>query len=485
MGKSTDKMYMTASEWQYEFGGAKQKRIQNEFKRLPFSCCSLSFLPFEHPVCTPDGMIFDLLNIVPWLKKHGTNPITGESLEGKSLIKLHWYKNDKDEYHCPITFKIFNDHTHIVAIRTSGNVYSMDAVQELNIKTKNWKDLLTDEKFTRKDIITLQDPHNMGFRNMLDFHFVKNGIETEKKPVEKSELPNATNINAQGSTSRILKEMATMDSKSDTTSFVKKEKKAYNAAHFSNGLTAYSLTSMSFTPATKTIASTISDEEYVLNNVTEKGYIQIKTNFGEMNFELYCKEAPRACFNIIRLAKNGYYDNVAFHRSIKGFMLQGGDPTGTGSGGDSIWKKPFRDEFCPSLKHSKRGVLSMANRGKDSNTSQFFILYEPARHLDNKHTVFGQMVSGLEVLEKCEQVGTSPTDQPLTLIKIIEILVVTDPFELLLKKDDIVEEQREQKKHAVNVFNLARTETKTITIVSEYCQGDRPSRKVLEKTTCT
>jgi peptidyl-prolyl cis-trans isomerase-like protein 2 len=173
MGKSTDKLYITASEWQLDFGGAKKQKIQNEFKRLPFSCCSLSFLPFEHPVCTLQGTIFDLLNIVPWIKKHGTNPITGEPLDAKSLIKLHLHKNEQGEYHCPITFKVFNDNTHIVAIRTSGNVYCWDAIEQLNIKTKNWKDLLTDEKFNRKDIITLQDPHNMGLRNMLDFHFVK------------------------------------------------------------------------------------------------------------------------------------------------------------------------------------------------------------------------------------------------------------------------------------------------------------------------
>jgi peptidyl-prolyl cis-trans isomerase-like protein 2 len=250
------------------------------------------------------------------------------------------------------------------------------------------------------------------------------------------------------------------EQKSDTHSFVSKEKKAYNAAHYSNGLTAYSLTSMAFTPATKTVASVITDEEYVLNNVAEKGHIQIKTNFGDMNFELYCKECPKTCYNFIQLAKHAYYNDVLFHRSIKGFMLQGGDPTGTGSGGESHWKKPFKDEFHPTLKHDKRGILAMANRGKDTNTSQFFVTYGAARHLDNKHTVFGKLVGGFEVLDKCEQIGTSSSDEPLTPIKMLEILVITDPFELVLKKDELVEEQKVQKKLQVQITQLARKETK-------------------------
>lgn len=164
-------MYISASEWKNEFGGAKTAKIHHEFKKLPFDCCSLNLTPFEHPVATKDGIIFDLLNILPWLKKHNKNPITNEPLNPKELFKLNFTKNDKNQYICPITFKIFTEHTHIVAIKTSGNVYEMDAINQLNIKTKNWKDLLTDQPFTRKDIITLQDPHNA--RNMLDFHFLK------------------------------------------------------------------------------------------------------------------------------------------------------------------------------------------------------------------------------------------------------------------------------------------------------------------------
>ncbi|KAJ3268187.1 Peptidyl-prolyl cis-trans isomerase cyp8 [Terramyces sp. JEL0728] len=437
MGKKTDKMYMTASEWEHEFGGAK-KKVQTNYKKLPFHCCSLSFTPFENPVCTVDGTVFDLMSIVPWLKKYGTNPIDGKTLDPKSLIKLHFTKNNDREYCCPITFKVFNNNTHIVAIKPSGNVYCFDAVQKLNIDNKNWKDLLTDEKFTRKDIITIQDPHRIGERNMMDFDFVKKGLQTKSDAaiVEESKLENS--INAKGSTSRILQEMESKDllTKKDkvTPSFVVQEKKTHNQAHFSTGMSAYSLTSMAFTPHTKQVAAHVSDEEYLMRVVSEKALVSIKTIFGTMNFELYCKECPKACYNFVQLAK------------------QGGDPTGTGAGiegthigGKSIWGTNFHDEFHPSLKHDARGCLSMANRGKDTNGSQFFISYAKALHLDNKHTLFGKLVGGMEVLNTLEAIGTKSNDAPLQDITINEVVVYKDPYHEILHKDEIHESEKQAK----------------------------------------
>jgi peptidyl-prolyl cis-trans isomerase-like protein 2 len=95
-------------------------------------------------------------NIVPWLKKYKNDPITGKPLSAKDLIKLNFYKNSEGKFHCPITYKEFTDFTHIVAIRQTGNVYSYDAIKELNITPKYWKDLISGEPFTKKDIITLQ-----------------------------------------------------------------------------------------------------------------------------------------------------------------------------------------------------------------------------------------------------------------------------------------------------------------------------------------
>ncbi|KAJ3308975.1 Peptidyl-prolyl cis-trans isomerase cyp8 [Boothiomyces sp. JEL0838] len=451
MGKKTDKMYITASEWEHEFGGAK-KQVQTNYKKLPFNCCSLSFTPFENPVCTVDGTVFDLMAIVPWLKKYGTNPIDGKTLDPKSLIRLHFTKNNDGEYCCPITFKVFNNNTHIVAIKTSGNVYCFDAVQKLNIDNKNWKDLLTDEKFTRKDIITIQDPHRIGERNMMEFDFVKKGLQTKSDAaiVEESKLENS--INMKGSTSRILQEMESKDlitkkeKKVDITpSFVATEKKTHNQAHFSTGLSAYSLTSMAFTPHTKQVVAHVSDEEYLMRVVNEKALVSIKTIFGTMNFELYCKECPKACYNFVQLAKQGYYNGTKFHRSIRNFMIQGGDPTGTGAGGKSIWGTNFHDEFHPSLKHDARGCLSMANRGKDTNGSQFFITYSKAMHLDNKHTMFGKLVGGMEVLDTLEAIGTKSNDAPEQDITINEVVVYKDPYHELLHKEEIMESEKQKK----------------------------------------
>ena len=104
--------------------------------------------------------------------------------------------------------------------------------------------------------------------------------------------------------------------------------------------------------------------------VKAKAYARIVTTAGHLNLELYPEHAPKAVWNFIQLAKKGYYTDVPFHRNIKGFMIQGGDPTGTGRGGESIWGKYFADEFEGPLKHDARGTLSMANKGKNTNSSQ-------------------------------------------------------------------------------------------------------------------
>lgn len=170
----------------------------------------------QNPVCTPEGTVFDVLNIVPYVRKHGRvrsvhcgtglhvrcalmtravlqNPVSGEPLALKELIKarrlhmgrtcahtcmhvqLHFAKNADGKYHCPVTFKVFNEHSHIVAVRPTGNVFSFDAVNELNIRTKNFTDLLSGEPFKRKDIITIQDPHQPEKNNISNFYHVRSG----------------------------------------------------------------------------------------------------------------------------------------------------------------------------------------------------------------------------------------------------------------------------------------------------------------------
>lgn len=122
---------------------------------------------------------------------------------------------------------------------------------------------------------------------------------------------------------------------------------------------------------------------------------RMETDKGEMLIELFAGKAPKTVNNFIFLARQGFYDDIIFHRVIADFMAQGGDPTGTGTGGPGY---KFEDEFDPSLRHDKPGVLSMANAGPNTNGSQFFITHVPTPWLDNKHSVFGQVKEGMEVL---------------------------------------------------------------------------------------
>ncbi|KAI9017599.1 cyclophilin-like domain-containing protein [Gaertneriomyces semiglobifer] len=440
MGKGTDKLYITHSEHAAGPGGFKRK-TGSEFKRLPFFCCSLTLQPLEHPVCTKEGLIFDLTNIIPWLKKHGTNPVTGEKLEAKELIKLNFHKNSEGKYHCPMTYKVFNENTHIVAVKPSGNVYAYEAIEELNVKPKYWKDLLTDEPFKRKDLITIQDPHNIQSRNINDFYYVKNDMKLENEDAKKREAEIAFKINAMGSTDKVLKKIAGTKASSAssvtsntgpvklTPSFVSQTSQPYNAAHYSTNAAAASFTSTAAAPQTKNAAALVDEEEWMFERVKGKGYAQIKTNYGNINLELYCEEAPRTCYNFIELAKRGYYKDVSFHRLIPKFMIQGGDPTGTGRGGESVWKKPFADEFTPKLQHKARGMLSMANKGPATNTSQFFLTLAPCPHLNEKHTIFGKIVGGLETLATMEAVPTNSIDKPLKPIRMADISILMDPFD--------------------------------------------------------
>ena len=122
----------------------------------------------------------------------------------------------------------------------------------------------------------------------------------------------------------------------------------------------------------------------------------ISTDNGDVVVELFADKAPTTVNNFVFLARDGYYDGVTFHRVIHGFMAQGGDPTGTGRGGPGY---KFADEFHPALKHDQPGILSMANAGPGTNGSQFFITYGPTPHLDGRHTVFGRVIEGLDVVE--------------------------------------------------------------------------------------
>lgn len=151
--------------------------------------------------------------------------------------------------------------------------------------------------------------------------------------------------------------------------------------------------------------------------------VVLETNQGTIEIKLMPDVAPKACENFIGLIKRGYYDGIIFHRVIKNFMLQGGDPTATGRGGESIWGRPFEDEFSPDVKFDRPGLLAMANRGPNTNTSQFFITTRKTPWLNMRHTIFGEIVSGYDVVKKIENTPTDSSDRPVSEQKIIRAYV--------------------------------------------------------------
>jgi len=148
--------------------------------------------------------------------------------------------------------------------------------------------------------------------------------------------------------------------------------------------------------------------------------VVFETTQGLIEFKLFPDAAPKACENFTKLVEKGYYDGIIFHRVIKNFMIQGGDPTGTGMGGESVWGKPFEDEFKDGVVFDRPGILAMANAGPKTNGSQFFITTVPTPWLNGHHTIFGEVVSGYDVVQKIEAVAVGSQDKPLQEQKIIK-----------------------------------------------------------------
>eukprot|EP00198_Chlamydomonas_reinhardtii_P009039 XP_001698376.1 peptidyl-prolyl cis-trans isomerase, cyclophilin-type [Chlamydomonas reinhardtii] len=523
MGKKQhqkDRMFLTTKEWKEEWGGHKGAKAAAPFKRLPFHCCAINFTPFEDPVCTDDGTVYDIASIVPYIMKFKKHPVSGEPLALKDLTRLNFSKNGDGEWNCPVMGKVFTEHTHIVAIKTTGNVYCWEAVEELNVKPKNWKDLLTDEPFTRKDIIHIQDPLNLTGRTIDQFDHVKrqltldddegadgaavsnirNATDDMKRALgalNTSEAKNAFATGGGGKRVEAARLLAEAKAKAggagaggagagagSTTAAQERqtgsgapstsgpapaaaagagggdwrlraperntEMPAFKpgAGHVkyvesaqSTGATSRSFTSTAWAPSTKNDRA----RTRLQRTPTKKGYVRLHTNLGDLNVELHCDLAPRTCENFLALCDMGYYDNTPFHRSIKNFMIQGGDPTGSGKGGESIFGPTFKDELDSRLVHAGRGVLSMANSGPNTNGSQFFITFKSCRHLDFKHSVFGRVVGGLDILSAMEKTPTDPDDCPTSPITITGATVFTNPF-YELEEEERKAEAAERKK---------------------------------------
>ena len=151
--------------------------------------------------------------------------------------------------------------------------------------------------------------------------------------------------------------------------------------------------------------------------------VVLETNAGKIELKLFPKAAPLAVDNFVTHVKNGYYNGLIFHRVIKGFMIQGGDPTGTGRGGESIWHKEFKNEYAPNLIFDRPFLLAMANHGPNTNGSQFFITVAPTPWLNGGYTIFGEVTDGKKTVKKIENVSTAAGDRPMFEQKIIKAYV--------------------------------------------------------------
>ncbi|XP_048002178.1 spliceosome-associated protein CWC27 homolog isoform X2 [Leguminivora glycinivorella] len=190
------------------------------------------------------------------------------------------------------------------------------------------------------------------------------------------------------------------------------------------------------------------------------GKVLLKTSAGEIDIELWTKEAPKASRNFIQLCMEGYYNGTIFHRVVPGFIAQGGDPNGDGTGGESIYGAPFKDEFHTRLRFNRRGLVAMANAGKDDNGSQFFITLGATPELQNKHTIFGKVTGETiyNVLKLTEGL-IGPDDRPEHPHKITGATVIINPFDdiqprVAATKPVEVTKKKKERAAAVKNFGL-------------------------------
>uniref|UniRef100_A0A8I5N965 Spliceosome-associated protein CWC27 homolog n=1 Tax=Papio anubis TaxID=9555 RepID=A0A8I5N965_PAPAN len=225
------------------------------------------------------------------------------------------------------------------------------------------------------------------------------------------------------------------------------------------------------------------------------GKVLLKTTAGDIDIELWSKEAPKACRNFIQLCLEAYYDNTIFHRVVPGFIVQGGDPTGTGSGGESIYGAPFKDEFHSRLRFNRRGLVAMANAGSHDNGSQFFFTLGRADELNNKHTIFGK-VTGDTVYNmlRLSEVDIDDEERPHNPHKIKSCEVLFNPFDDIIpreikrpKKEKPEEEVKKLKPKGTKNFSLlsfgeeAEEEEEEVNRVSQSMKGKSKSSHDLLK----
>ncbi|XKL65346.1 hypothetical protein PGB90_008766 [Kerria lacca] len=225
-----------------------------------------------------------------------------------------------------------------------------------------------------------------------------------------------------------------------------------------------------------------------------KGKVLLVTTFGDIDIELWSREAPKACRNFVQLCLEGFYDGVIFHRVVKKFIAQTGDPTGTGYTSESIYGAPFKDEIHSRLRFVRRGLVALANNGKDDNGSQFFFTLASTPELQGKHTIFGKVVGDtLYNLIKLDEVMVDNDDRPVYETKIIKTEVLDNPFNDIIPRDAnknkkiIPVHKEKEKKQGVKNYKLLsfgeeaeEDELETITVTKKYEGKSKSTHDILD-----
>mmetsp|Transcript_6082 Transcript_6082/g.13254 ORF Transcript_6082/g.13254 Transcript_6082/m.13254 type:complete len:613 (-) Transcript_6082:69-1907(-) len=466
--RQKEKQYLSARESRsYQSirsgsAGAGATTSSGHTRPLPFHVCALSLNAYTDPVATPSGVIFDASVITPHLIKTGKDPVTGAKLSTRDLITLVMDKNEETgRWQCPVLEKAFTDRTKVVAVRQNppgnvANVYSYEAVNELNFKPRNYIDLTSGLKFNKtKDVILLQDPDNVELCRLRDINNfahistkrsdndtaataaavgsgdVRHSVtatrimeKIKRKREEESEAEEKKRrLVLQGSAATAA--AAASGPSSGTSSGAKIYTTDLLGTSMTSGKASSSLTSTAVEIANVNDIREATAEEILesrfraMRKLKKKGFVRLNTNRGVIDLEIHADMVPRTAANFLGLVEAGKYDGSVFHRVIKHFMAQGGKPASKSEKEESLWGEPFADEFDDRLSHSGAGILSMANAGPATNKRQFFLTFKSCTHLDRKHSVFGRVVKGLDVLKAIEMVATGKGDRPVDDIKIL------------------------------------------------------------------
>ncbi|KAI9018276.1 cyclophilin-like domain-containing protein [Hyaloraphidium curvatum] len=189
------------------------------------------------------------------------------------------------------------------------------------------------------------------------------------------------------------------------------------------------------------------------------GKVVVKTTVGDLEVELFAKETPKTCRNFIQLALEGYYDGCLFHRVVPGFIVQTGDPTGTGEGGESVYGRPFPDELHSRLRFNRRGLLGMATVKQGENGSQFFFTLDKTEELNRKHTMFGRVVGDTVFnLLRIGEVETDDNERPVNPVKVVAIEVLNNPFDDIVPRTTALERRAEEEARAMAERRKAESE---------------------------